>query len=144
MEIVIPDVDEVFFFLLDVIAMSSFRSQYCLSAICSATASLPSSLLPLNISTNPPKTERAAEPEPLLANSDNFRLSRSNPAALVAANASAANAEADEARPAAVGKLLSLLTFAAIDIPAMLLIISRKSLTRFFSFPLIFSLFKVN
>jgi len=52
--------------------------------------------------------ERAAEPDPIRANFDNSSFCKSRFKALVADRARAAKPDADEARPAAVGKLLVL------------------------------------
>ena len=73
-------------------------------------ASLPSSRLPRFISTNPPNIERAAEPDPKRANSDNSLFVKLRLAALLAATAKQANDEAEDANPAEVGKLLILST----------------------------------
>ncbi len=54
----------------------------------------------------PPKIEREAEPEPCRARRDKSASDSVKPAALLAAPANAANAEAEEARPAAVGTWL--------------------------------------
>ena len=70
------------------------------------------SLVPICHSTNPLGIEREAEPEPRLANLDNSLSLKFNPAALLADNANAANAAADEAIPAPAGKLFSLVTWA--------------------------------
>ena len=64
---------------------------------------------PRAISTKPPKIERAAEPEPRRASSDSSAGDSASPAARVAARASAANPDADDARPGAVGTLLSVI-----------------------------------
>src|SRR5664280_946183 len=85
--------------------------------------------------------ERQAEPEPRRASRDRLGSSRLMPAAFVAASARAANPAAEEAIPAAVGKLLSLITSAWECIPAIRRTSSRKSETRckaapFFLLPL--------
>src|SRR5262249_27549627 len=64
------------------------------------------------------KIERAAEPEPRRASADSSVGVRSSPAARVAATASAAKPEADDASPDAVGTLLRVTTRARRSRPA--------------------------
>jgi len=66
----------------------------------------------LRNSTNPPYSERAAEPEARPARSASSAVVRVIPAAADAATTNAANDDADDARPAASGKLLPLDTAA--------------------------------
>ena len=73
-------------------------------------------MAPACMRTKPPKIERAAEPEPRRASSDSSRGGSSRPAARVAATASAAKPDADEARPEAVGKRLCEVTRARVAI----------------------------
>src|SRR5690554_8093738 len=61
---------------------------------------------------------RAAEPDPRRARTDNSRGLKSSPAAFVAASASAANPEAEDASPAPVGKSFSVITRARAVMPA--------------------------
>ncbi len=79
-------------------------------------------------STKPPKRDRAADPDAAPANLASDNSSLSIPAASLAATTSAANADAEEASPAAIGKLHSLVTIArGRSLPATR---SRHSLTR--------------
>src|SRR4051794_1755550 len=61
-------------------------------------------------STKPPGIERAAEPEPSRDRQLSSRSERPMPSAAVAASDNAAKADADEAIPAPVGKLLAEVT----------------------------------
>src|SRR5210317_2633605 len=56
-------------------------------------------------STKPPSKDRAAEPEALPARLASSGVDIDRPAASAAATVSAANDDAEEARPAAIGKL---------------------------------------
>ncbi len=76
-------------------------------------------------STKPLGMLRAAEPEPSRASADNFASVRLRPAALAAATVSAAKADADEAMPVPVGKLLRDSTRAHCASPAQARIASR-------------------
>ena len=74
-----------------------------------------------------PKIERAAEPEPIRASSERVRSSQSTPSASAEATVSAAKPEAEDARPAAVGKLLAVSTRANPRTPARWRSTSRKA-----------------
>ncbi|MPN25422.1 hypothetical protein SDC9_172831 [bioreactor metagenome] len=65
---------------------------------------------PRRHSVNPVGMDRQAEPEPRLARRERLDSGNSRPRAPTAANESAANAAAEEAIPAPVGKLFSLNT----------------------------------
>src|SRR6187401_2548338 len=95
-----------------VIAARSRRSQCSGGWRGCAKESAPSGSEPAFISTKPPKIERAAEPDPRRASRLSSVGVSFSPAAWVAARASAAKAEADEARPDAAGKLFSEVTSA--------------------------------
>src|SRR3954470_20811126 len=73
-----------------------------------ATASRPSLRSPRAISTKPPKIDRATDPEPGRASPETSAGDTASPAACDAATASAANPDAEEAKPAAVGTLFSV------------------------------------
>src|SRR5210317_2071622 len=64
----------------------------------------------LRSSTKPPYSERAADPDARPASPANSSTLRGLPPAADAATTRAANEDADDARPAAIGKLLSLVT----------------------------------
>ena len=113
-----PAVDETRFASREVIATTTDSGQSAASRIGSANASLPSGAVPACSSTKPPKIERAADPEPRRARIDSSLAVASTPAAAQAATARAANPEADDARPAPVGKLLVEVTVAAERMPA--------------------------
>src|SRR5205823_9961966 len=85
-------------------ATRSCSGQCSGGAIDSANES--SSRSPAYHSTKPPGTERAAEPEPRRARRLSSRWDKSRPSAHAVAHVSAAKPEADEAMPAAIGKLL--------------------------------------
>ncbi len=85
---------------------------------------------PSRSSTKPPNTDRAAETELLRARSLTPAPDHASPAAALAASASAANADALEARPAAVGKSLELKTLARAVMPACARTRSRSAVTR--------------
>mmetsp|Transcript_13499 Transcript_13499/g.42496 ORF Transcript_13499/g.42496 Transcript_13499/m.42496 type:complete len:216 (+) Transcript_13499:375-1022(+) len=114
----IPEVDGVSFCASDTTAMSTFISgQWEAGATHRPSESDPSSFVPMSHATHPPNTLRHAEPEPARAYPDTCSgvkvraFGRANCAsnfstARVHETASAARPAADEARPAAVGKLL--------------------------------------
>ena len=81
-------------------------------------------------STNPPGIDRLAEPDPRRASRESSRCVRMVPTARLAAKASAANADAEEAIPVPEGKLFSLTTSARLFIPAIWRTRSRKRPTR--------------
>src|SRR5699024_2850512 len=88
---------------------------------------------------------RHAEPEPCLVNLDNSTFEISKLAAFVAAAASAANPDAEEAKPAAVGTAFVESTFAkSPSISPYSLIKSRYLVTRLYASPVTSSLSKVN
>src|SRR5438874_11620920 len=82
-----------------VIATTIRTSQWSAGASGSANESTPSARSPRCHSTKPPKIERAAEPEPRRASAESYAASSVQPAARLAASASAANDAAEAARP---------------------------------------------
>src|SRR5699024_12130771 len=86
---------------------STRRSQLSCGAIVTSKESEPSSRSPYRHSTKPPYTERQADPEPCRVIRDKAGKSISISNASVAAPASAANPDADDAKPAAVGTAFS-------------------------------------
>jgi len=79
-------------------------------------------------SANPPYNDRAAEPDACPASRANSSVSYDRSAAPAAATVVAANADAEEASPAAIGKLLWLVIFARKRCAPMTL--SRQRLIR--------------
>ena len=65
------------------------------------------SFTPGNHSTNPSGIDLLAEPEPLRARQDNSLSDKFSPIAVLAERLNAAKAEAEEAIPVPMGKLLS-------------------------------------
>jgi len=65
-----------------------------------------SSLSPICHSTNPPGTDRHAEPLPMRARRESSRSVSCRPAAALAARLRAANADAEDASPAPAGKIV--------------------------------------
>ena len=74
--------------------------------------------------------ERQADPEAVRARRESSRVDSCKPAAAVAAIVRAAKAEAEEAIPVPVGKLLLLITLANCFNPAILRTRSSSTLTR--------------
>src|SRR6185436_6355990 len=105
---------------LAVTAMTTSSGHASLSSSGSAKLSLPSGDDPACISTNPPKIERAADPEPWRATMLRSRALSVRPNAASAARTSAAYPDAEDASPAAVGKLLRLVTRTRVSTPALL------------------------
>ena len=106
----IPAVDEVPFLASFTTQMSTCRSGQCSrGATSSASESLPSACWPDCHATNPPKSERHAEPLPRRAirDSADWDSTSRRPYSSATEAASAANPDADDASPAAVGKLFS-------------------------------------
>src|SRR5262245_12516849 len=102
-----------------VTAMTTSSGHSLPSSNGSAKLSLPSAAVPACISTNPPKIERAADPEPCRATMLRSRGLRVTPSAVSAARTSAANPDAEDASPAPVGKLLRLTTRTRVSTPAL-------------------------
>src|SRR3989338_9218327 len=103
-----PAREDIVFFSGAVTAMTFFKVGQWLSLNhCLAKLSDPSSFSPRGHSTNPPRTERVADPDRWRAMMESSRASRSNPIASHAATARAAMPDAEEAKPAAVGKWLT-------------------------------------
>src|SRR6185437_13784324 len=113
-----PARESVAFFLWLVIATTTLSGHAAGSSNGFANASSPSPRVPAAISTKPPKIERAAEPEPRRARSDNSRASIPSPSARSTATASAAKPDAEDANPAPVGKSLPVSTRARVVMPA--------------------------
>jgi len=67
-------------------------------------------MAPAESPTKPPNTDRAADPEPTRASAESSSSVELSPTAAAQAPASAANPEEELAIPAAVGKLLLLVT----------------------------------
>ena len=76
-------------------------------AISTAFESCPSGKVPISQATNPPTSDLHAEPEPLRAIFDNSDMSWGNSYNFAIAETNAAKPAADDAKPAAVGKLFS-------------------------------------
>lgn len=76
-------------------------------AISTAFESCPSGKVPISQATNPPKSDLHAEPEPFRAIFDNSDMSWGNSYNFAIAETNAAKPAADDAKPAAVGKLFS-------------------------------------
>src|SRR5262245_18109203 len=132
-----PSRDETALGPLCVMATTTRTSQSSGSSNGSAIESLPSGRSPRCHSTNPPKIERAADPDPRRARADSAGDSSRSPAARVDATASAANAAADEARPAPRGTQLRVTTRARDPMqPASARTRSRKRTRRSRSEPL--------
>src|SRR5205809_7229922 len=94
-----PARDETAFGALEVTATTTRRSQKSGGASGSATESRPSARSPRRHTTNPPKIDRSAEPDPRPASAENAGRPSTNPAAPRAASASATTAAADDDRP---------------------------------------------
>src|SRR5437773_409093 len=120
---------------LEVTATTTRRAQKAGGAGGSATESRPSARSPRRHSTNPPKIERAAEPEPRRASAESAGGSSAIPAARLAASASAAKAAAEDARPTPRGTVLRVVTSARSRRPASARTRSRKRATRSASSP---------
>src|SRR3990170_4954478 len=123
-----PSVDPIAFSLSLTIAMQSTKAQCSGGAI--ETPKLSPSLSEVCQTTKPLGTERAADPEPRRANLESDCSSRLRPAAVLAAKASAAKAEEEDAIPAPLGKLLSVVMRAFVLMLASWRTRSRKSDTR--------------
>src|ERR1039457_6257602 len=123
-------VDPMAFSPWAVMATQSRTSHAASSSNLCATASEPPASTPADISTKPPKIERAADPEPRRASAESSAGDNLKPAAREAARARAAKPAADEARPAAVGTLLRVATSAGMRMPARARTRSRKPRTR--------------
>ena len=80
--------------------------QWDCGATSTANESLPSGAEPISHATNPPKSERHAEPEPWREMRDSCEEDAGSLYSAASDETSAAKPEADDARPAAVGKLL--------------------------------------
>lgn len=80
--------------------------QSACDATCSAKESEPSGAVPSRHATNPPKRERQAEPEPWRAMRESSLGDAGSWYSFAREYTRAAKPDADEARPAAVGKLL--------------------------------------
>jgi hypothetical protein len=93
---------------------------------------------------NPPGIDRQAEPEPIRASRDRSFSFRITPTEREAARLKAANPEAEEAIPAATGKLFVLSTLANVEIPARRRTRLRIVLTRSKAVPTVGSPFKIN
>tara|TARA_B100002049_G_scaffold204691_1_gene164413 strand:- start:7 stop:333 length:327 start_codon:yes stop_codon:yes gene_type:complete len=97
-----PSVDPTFFAVSDVMAMTTFNGQASMGSTFRAHQSpFSSSRL-----AKPPKIDRAADPEPLRAHIERSDVLISSLKAASIAVRSAANPEADDAKPALAGKLL--------------------------------------
>src|SRR5579875_168473 len=105
-----PSRDDTGFACVLVTATTTRTSHASSASTGSATESLPSGRSPRRHSTKPPKTERAAEPEPRRARAESAAGSSARPAARLAASASAAKAEAEDASPAPRGTVLRVTT----------------------------------
>src|SRR5688572_25375639 len=105
-----PSVEPTAFLASDTMATTMATSQWSTGATGTPMLSVPSARSPMVHSTNPPHRLRHADPEPGRARADRRALSRLWPAAAAVARARAANADDDDARPAATGKLLVLIT----------------------------------
>src|SRR5258707_12732155 len=90
--------------------MQSTNFQWSAGAIENANES--SSVVPTCHSTNPLGMDLEAEPDPRRARRESYGSVRFNPAALLPANANAANAEAEEAIPAPAGKIFFVINSA--------------------------------
>src|SRR5262245_37956794 len=131
-----PSRDDTAFAPLCVMATTTRSSQSPAARSGSAIESLPSARSPRCHSTNPPKIERAAEPEPRRASAERAGASSRSPAARLPARASAAKAAADDASPAPRGTWLRVVTRAASLRPASSRTMSRKRARRARSSPL--------
>src|SRR6186713_1575511 len=96
-----PSVEPTAFLASDTMATTIATSQWSTGATGTPMLSVPSARWPIVHSTNPPHRLRHAEPDPWRARADRRVLSRSCPAAAAVARANAANADEDDASPAA-------------------------------------------
>ncbi len=93
---------------LAVIAIATSSGHSAAPSSGSAKLSAPSGARPACISTKPPNSDRAAEPEPRRASTLSSRGGSFRSRAPAAAITSAAKPDAEDARPAPVGKLFEL------------------------------------
>ncbi|OQB87288.1 MAG: hypothetical protein BWX85_00330 [Chloroflexi bacterium ADurb.Bin120] len=108
--------------------MQSTRSQWSTGAMeCASVSPIAGSTVH---STNPAGMERHAEPEPKRASAESSLSESVKPSAAVPARARAAKPEAEEASPAPMGKLFSLLMWAYSFFAANLRMRSIKVWTR--------------
>src|SRR5947208_411644 len=111
-----PSVEPIFLGSFDTTAMTSFKSHASRGSRCLPYdwSLVEVTLVAASHSTKPAGIERAALPDPCRARIERLRSDNSRPAARVPASDNAAYADALDARPVALGKLLRECTRALV------------------------------